>query len=217
MDPQSTLRQGRGVLRPLAAAALLLAAAFLAGLAWFAATLPRQPADLPAETTDAVVVVTGGSGRIAAGLRLLEEKRAGKLFVSGVDRTAGMAELLKYTPRPEGLPEDLQCCVALGYLAGDTVGNAAETAAWMRDQGFRSLRLVTANYHMRRAVLEFRMAMPDLTILTYPVDPNGFPASSWWQSSGALGLVFNEYAKYLVTAAKYLAFEARRAIAGTAA
>ena len=204
-------------MRPLAAAALVLAAAFFAGFAWFATTLPREPRDLPAEATDAVVVVTGGSGRLAAGLQLLEAKRAAKLLVSGVDRATGMAELLKHTPRPEGLTEDLQCCVALGYLAGDTVGNAAETAAWMRDQGFRSLRLVTANYHMRRAALEFRMAMPDLSILTYPVEPSGISRDSWWQSRGTLGLMVTEYTKYLVTAAKYLAFEARRAIAGTVA
>lgn len=193
-------------------AALFAAAAFVAGLVWFAATLPQQPESLPVETTDAIVVVTGGSGRFPAGLRLLEEKRAPKLFVSGVDRTAGMTELLRNAPRSEGLTDELQCCVVLGYQAGDTVGNAAETASWMRDQGFRSLRLVTANYHVRRAALEFRMAMPDLSIQTFPIEPNGFSRELWWRSSGTLALIFNEYLKYLVTLAKYAAFESKRGL-----
>jgi uncharacterized SAM-binding protein YcdF (DUF218 family) len=201
-------------LRPFGRALLLLTLFLVAGFAWFIGTLPRQLEALPAGTTDAVVVVTGGSARFAAGLQLLQEKRAAKLFVSGVDRTVGLTELLRQAPRSDGVTEYVQCCIVLGYEAGDTVGNAAETAAWMRNQGFRSLRLVSSNYHIRRAVLEFRMAMPDLSILTYPVEPSHVSGAPWWHANGTPGLMLSEYAKYLVTAARYAAFEARRAVAG---
>ena len=212
--PGVSPRARRTTLIRVAAAAATLFVAIGAGFVWFAATLPEEPETLPTEKTDAVVVVTGSAGRLPAGLRLLQEKRAETLFISGVDRTAGLTELLR-TVTPNGPPLDpLQCCISLGYEASDTIGNAAETAAWMREQGYRSLRLVTANYHMRRAALEFRIAMPDLRILTYAVDPAA--RESWWRSNATFSLLASEYAKYLVTGLRYAGAQVWRLLTGEA-
>ncbi|MFQ5775674.1 MAG: YdcF family protein [Kiloniellaceae bacterium] len=184
----------RRLIRHLLALAGVCAAAWLLGLAWFAATLPAAVGDT-ARTTDAIVVLTGGSGRVHRGLELLADKRARKLFVSGVYRGVDVRELLRVSRQS---PEDLACCIALGYEADNTRGNAVETAAWMRAQGLRSLRLVTAAYHMPRSLLEFRRAMPDIEIVPHPVFPEHVRQRDWWRWPGSASLIVSEYAKYLV-------------------
>jgi len=169
-----------------------------AGLVWFGASLPTGVAD-PARRTDAIVVLTGGTGRLRQGFELLEQDRAEELFVSGVGRGVKVGELLLIDRLA---PPELACCVVLGYKAGDTHGNALETAAWMRTQGFTSLRLVTATYHMPRSLLEFREAMPGAEILPHPVFSRNFRQSDWWQWRGSALLLAKEYNKYLLAWAR---------------
>lgn len=100
-------------------------------------------------------------------------------------------------------PEEWECCIALGYEAGDTIGNAAETALWMRKEGFRSVRLVTANYHMPRSLLEFSHAMPGVTVIPHPVFPNSVKQDQWWRWPGTAHLIATEYTKYLAAAVRH--------------
>ena len=167
---------------------------WLAGLIWFAANLPTSVTD-PAQRTDAIVVLTGGTGRLRQGFELLARDRAQELFVSGVGRGVKVSELLVID---RIAPPELACCVVLGYKADDTHGNAVETAAWMRQQGFKSLRLVTATYHMPRSLLEFRAAMPHIDVLSHPVFSRNFHQSDWWQWPGSTILLAKEYNKYLL-------------------
>lgn len=171
-----------------------LALAWLAGLAWFADafTAPTEAIGTP---TDAIVVLTGGSGRIEEGLSLLRAGAAPRLFVSGVEPGVELPELLKRAHLAPG-PED--SAITLGHDAETTAANAAETAAWMREQKLHSLRLVTANYHMRRSLLEFRHAMPDVTIIPHPVFPEAVKQPRWWAWPGTLQLIAGEYTKYLL-------------------
>ncbi len=173
---------------------LSLAVLWLAGLLWFAAALPDRVSD-PKQKTDAIVVLTGGSGRLHQGLELLAGHSAAKLFVSGVYRGVDVEELLVISQQS---PEELQCCITLGYEADNTRGNATETAAWMSDQGFTSLRLVTATYHMPRSLLEFRRAMPTMEIAPHPVFSRHFKQAEWWLWPGSATLLATEYCKYLV-------------------
>jgi uncharacterized SAM-binding protein YcdF (DUF218 family) len=174
---------------------LLVLAACLAygvGIVGFAASIPKEVED-PDSTTDAIVVLTGGSLRLTAGFHLFTEHRAPLLFVSGVNREVELASL----PALVGADKDaLACCVTLGHAAGDTIGNAEETASWAGEHAIRSIRLVTAAYHMPRSLLEFRRLMPGVAILPHPVFPAGFDRDRWW-SSGSLSLVAAEYTKYL--------------------
>jgi uncharacterized SAM-binding protein YcdF (DUF218 family) len=172
----------------------LLLIAWLVGLLWFASSLPRRPSD-PDRRTDAIVVLTGGAGRLHQGLELLAQHKAQKLFVSGVYRGVEVEELLIISQQS---PEELQCCVVLGYDADNTRGNAIETANWMREQGFTSLRLVTATYHMPRSLLEFHRAMPEIEIVSHPILSKNFRQDDWWQWPGSTLLLATEYSKYLL-------------------
>ena len=200
-------RRRAGLVRALARVAvvlLLLGAAWLGGLVWFVGTIPREPPAADAlealERTDAIAVLTGGSGRLTAGLELLKAGVARKLFVSGVYESVDVRELLNLSQLS---PEAVECCVVLGYAADNTVGNAFETADWMEEQGYRSLRLVTANYHMRRSLLEFAMAAPEIAIVPHPVVPPNVPLDEWWMRRGTASLLMTEYSKFLVTLLRY--------------
>ncbi len=175
----------------------LLCAALVAwvwGLFRFADTLPRSIAD--GEThTDAIVVLTGGSGRLAAGLVLLAEDRARKLFVSGVYRGVDVEQLLEISRQT---PEELRCCIEIGHVADSTAGNAAETAAWMKRNDFHSLRVVTSGYHLPRSLLEFRHALPEVRLLPHPVFAEHVKRDRWWSWPGTARLIVGEYSKYLV-------------------
>jgi uncharacterized SAM-binding protein YcdF (DUF218 family) len=188
-------RRRRGLLY-LTIATSTFALLWCVGLLVFASSMP-EAVDQPRARTDAIVVLTGGSGRLGQGLQLLAEKRARKLFVSGVYRGIDVAALLQMSQHS---PEELECCVFIGYEADDTRGNAAETAAWIRDQKLLSLRLVTATYHMPRSLLEFRRAMPTVEIIAHPVFPESFKRADWWLWPGSASLVISEYFKYLIAA-----------------
>ena len=187
----------------LIAGALALAVAWLVGLFWYAADVPRSsPTGADAErATDAIVVLTGGSNRLRTGLELLAAGRAKKLFVSGVYDGVEVQELLKLSRHS---PTEMECCITWGYSADSTIGNAYETSDWMRDQGFRSLRLVTANYHMRRSLLELSMAMPDVDLVPHPVVAPTVHLDDWWMWPGTANLLINEYNKLLVAGARWM-------------
>lgn len=191
-----TPHRQRGVRAWLRLLALLLAVpglGYVVGLIWFAESIPRDAGDDGA-ATDAIVVLTGGVARVRTGIELLSQSRARKLFVSGVYRGVDVQELLR-TQRQA--PEALECCIVLGYSAESTMGNAAETKAWMDKEGYRSIRLVTATYHMPRSLIEFRRAMPDSRIVAHPVAPDAFRREAWWAWPGTLRLVIGEYHKLI--------------------
>ena len=176
---------------------LLAFLAWLGGLIYFATMIPSSVAD-PDRVTDGIVVLTGGSDRLREGLRLLAEGKAKRLLISGVSREAALPDLLNAAGAPVGLSQPLiDCCIAIGYRAGNTAGNASETAEWAAANGLRSLRLVTADYHMPRSLLEFLHAMPGVLIVPHPVFPAQVKSDEWWLWPGTASLVVSEYHKYL--------------------
>jgi uncharacterized SAM-binding protein YcdF (DUF218 family) len=194
----SRRRRPRRVRHGAALAALVLAALLAGGLVWFVQLIPGAVAD-PDSVTDAIVVLTGGSRRVENGLHLLSAGKAKELFVSGVHPGVEITDLL----RASGLaPERVACCIVLGHSAESTLGNALETAAFMRANDFHSLRLVTASYHMPRSLLEFARAMPGIAIVPNPVFPAIVGDGRWWARPASLALVAGEYVKYLVALAR---------------
>jgi uncharacterized SAM-binding protein YcdF (DUF218 family) len=191
----SGARPSFGRLAGLAAALLgvTLAGAWLGGLAWFTRAIPQSVADTDT-VTDAIVVLTGGSLRVPRGLALLADGKAKKLFISGVYQGVDVAELLHLSRQS---PDRVACCIVLGHAADNTRGNALETEAFMREEDFHSLRLVTASYHMPRSLLEFHRAMPNVAIIVNPVFPQTVKRR-WWAWPGTFSLIVNEYDKYLV-------------------
>jgi uncharacterized SAM-binding protein YcdF (DUF218 family) len=189
-------RRSRRRLRAFVRIVLIALAIWLGGLVYFTTLIPDRVADGEA-TTDAIVVLTGGGDRVKAGLQLLVAGKAQRLLISGVHRGTSLADLLQAAGEPDGLtPELVQCCISMGYFAGNTAENARETAEWTAAAGFRSLRLVTADYHMPRSLLEFRHALPAVVVIPHPVFPAEVRRVQWWR------LVVSEYHKYVATVAR---------------
>jgi uncharacterized SAM-binding protein YcdF (DUF218 family) len=196
---ETELRRRRWV-RRLLALFLVLLLIWVIGLIAFVTRIPRN-SDTELAATDAAVVLTGGSDRLEAGLELLAAGHAKKLLISGVNKDVDIATLLASLEPdevPKLTPETIACCIALGYSAEDTRGNALETANWMRQQRFKSIRLITAAYHMPRSMLEFHRAMPGVQVLPYPVFPRQVRQEGWWRWPGTTNLLVREYNKYLV-------------------
>ncbi len=147
------------------------------------------------EATDAIVVLTGGSERVTTALDLLESGNGKKLFISGVHKKLSLDNLLG----TQFVPQNLRtCCIVLGYRARSTIGNAEETRDWLKAEGYTSIRLVTANYHMPRSLLLFKKAMPDIEIVPHPVTPNSVKLQQWWFYPGTINLIATEYCKFLI-------------------
>lgn len=171
-----------------------------AGFVYYVNTLDDTAKDRALQPLDAIVVLTGGSERIGTGISLLQQGLGKKLFISGVGHGVDRAKLMAGQTLS---PERQACCVVLGYLAGNTFGNAVETLIWINQQNYHSFRLVTANYHMLRSLLEFRILDPAVTIVPYPVAPTRVMVSDWWNRPGTAKLLMIEYNKLLFTAARY--------------
>ena len=163
-----------------AVSAILLV--YLLGYALFAVLLPRPADDRP---TDAIIVLTGGAKRIERGLGLMERKLAKRMLVSGVARTVRPEELAAQYRADEAL---FRCCVDLGRESVDTRSNAEEVARWMERHKFRTMRLVTTDWHMPRARFELsRRLGGDVEVIGDAVESNP-----------SFGQLFTEYNKYLL-------------------
>jgi len=129
--------------------------AWALGFLWFAAFLPQPAGEV---RTDAVIVPTGAAGRIAQGLAVLDAGLADRMLVSGVAPEVRPGEFAAEFGVSE---KRMECCVDLGFAAVDTRGNASEIAAWVEANDIASLRLVTTDWHMRRAASELGRTLPD--------------------------------------------------------
>ena len=191
-----SLAQTKMAAKSLLIVLLLGCALFMAGLQPFVLTLPK-PAPLANGATDGIVVITGGQQRLADGFDLLQSGAGKALLVSGVGQgvsKAILADELNLDPRETAL---LDCCVTLEFQAGDTRGNAVAAGKWAQINGFRSLRLVTANYHMPRAKAIFTRKLPDIALSYWPVSPDDLDLDIWWKTPPIIRLLAREYAKYL--------------------
>jgi uncharacterized SAM-binding protein YcdF (DUF218 family) len=152
------------------------------GFAWFALLLPQPHGD---EKTDAIVVLTGSAGRIDRGLALLRRQQSEQMLVSGVDRDVKPREFAHAYRVPADL---MACCVTLGREAIDTRSNAIETSRWLARRHYRSVRIITADWHMRRSRYELsRQLEAPIRIIPDAV-----------RSSPSLTVLLREYHKYLL-------------------
>ena len=201
---------GRRILHAM----LLVLVVWLGGFLAFAAAIPPTVRN-PDQPVDAIVVLTGGDVRLAEGFALLDKGLAKKMLISGVSNGVDMPALLQTlngTPQPTQAV--LDCCVTLGYDARSTEGNARESLRWLGENSFTTIRLVTANYHMNRSLLEFRRVMPQITIIANPVFPKQMQDPYWFAHPGTVFLLFNEYHKYMAAAARAKISDAGASIAG---
>jgi uncharacterized SAM-binding protein YcdF (DUF218 family) len=161
--------------------ALLL---YLLSFILFTVTLGK-PAAKDAAPTDAIVVLTGGPGRIEHAVAALKARGGKRLLVSGTDPAVTKKDLIR---RLGGYGPLINCCVDLGSESFDTRSNAEEASRWLAKHRYRSFRLVTSDWHMRRARYDFRGVLGD----KYQLVPDAVRTEPNFMT------LFGEYNKYVL-------------------
>ena len=186
-------------LKAISFAAIIGVTAFAGGFGWFANSVsnlvtPRNP-----QTADAIIVLTGGQSRLSAGLDLLKSGKGKRLLISGVHPAAGRDDLRAATGADKSL---FTCCVDIDHAALDTIGNAEESAKWVRTHDYNRVLLVTNNYHMPRSLLEVGRLLDREELAPYPVVNSKLDNGGWIVQPDVLRVLFTEYNKYLVAWAR---------------
>jgi uncharacterized SAM-binding protein YcdF (DUF218 family) len=187
------------MMQVLRIAALVILVALVAGFAVFAEHTTRRVPPDPLPRADGVVALTGAGGaRLATAMALLEQGAASRLLITGVNPTTTDEDVRRIA---NGSQEKFDCCVDLDRAARTTVGNAREAAAWARERGYRSLILVTSDFHMPRSLLELERAegMSEVEIMPYPVRADS--GRPWWRDLTASRRLATEYVKFLAALA----------------
>jgi uncharacterized SAM-binding protein YcdF (DUF218 family) len=193
--PPSMLLRGIGWVTAVVCAAVALA--FTLGFLWFTSWVPSSEITLTG-TTDGIVVLTGDSARISEAIELLANRRGKRLLISGANRGTTAAEISRLNPE---FTRWIQCCVDFDR-ALNTLGNAIETRRWAERRRFRSLTVVTSDYHMPRAMVEIAHQLPNTRLVAFPVMSERLRAEHWWTSGPAMRLLLSEYVKYVIVRAR---------------
>ncbi len=168
---------------------------WLLGFCLFVITLPNAPNDM-AQSTDAIVVLTGGKGRVELGFSLFNAGLGKRLLISGVYPGVKAHTLAAKQKVPTHLTQRLSEA-ELEYIAQNTAENAIETAKWVNTHGIKSIRLVTGDYHVQRSLIEFEKLLPAVSVIAHPVQ---MPGRSLFKSTR---LLWNEYIKLTFVSLKY--------------
>ena len=203
-SPKVPIGARRGWLRVSLVAALAIV--FVGAAVGFVGFIsPLRGAEVkPAGKADGIVVLTGGSSRVSDAMELLAGGYGKRLLISGVHPTNAASDISRSLP-DNSLPDNqtpdnltlLSCCVDLDRSAVNTRSNAAETRRWAHERGFKSLIVVTSNYHMPRAIVELSHAMPDIALIPYAVVGDKWRDEPWWTSGATVRLLLSEYVKYV--------------------
>lgn len=192
MSPSSRLSQ----LLHVMASGVIVIGLFLSLLQHFVLTLPRAPHSI--SEADGIVVTTGGQARVQAGLDLLRQDIAPHLLLTGVGEGITKQMIASSLQLSEADQEVLTCCVDLDFQALDTPGNAIAAKSWADRHDIHSYLLVTSDYHMPRAMLEFKTQMPDHIIISYPIRAPDLAQKSWYHDWQSLRLYSREFIKYMI-------------------
>ncbi|WP_425547929.1 YdcF family protein [Bartonella acomydis] len=151
---------------PTALALLLIVLLFCIGFVIFSEKTERLQPPNPLPKADAIIVLTGGENRIETGLNLLQKKLGSRLLISGVNTTTNLKSFMH---SPHITPQLFTCCVDLGHKATNTKENAEESASWIKKHHYKTVYIVTHDYHMWRSMRELKYLMPNIHFIAYPV------------------------------------------------
>ena len=154
-----------------------------------------------------IVILTGGSNRIRDGLKIIKNLESSaiintKLLISGTGKGFTISNVKKLLPKNKSLNIFLKCCIELDNKSKNTHSNAIETLKWAKKNNIKTFILITSNYHMPRAALEFKAQMPNFEIITHPITPKKHDISNWMHSFETFSLIFIEYSKFLIAISK---------------
>jgi uncharacterized SAM-binding protein YcdF (DUF218 family) len=193
--PPSVLLRGIGW--ATVSVCVVVALAFTLGFLWFTSRVPSSEITLTG-ATDGIVVLTGDSARISEAIELLADRRGKRLLISGANRGTTAAEISRLNP---DFTRWIQCCVDFDR-ALNTLGNAIETRRWAERRRFRSLTVVTSDYHMPRALAEIAHQLPNTRLVAFPVMSERLRTDHWGASGPAMRLLLTEYVKYIMARAR---------------
>lgn len=165
------------------------------GFMYFISLVPITQTDTGKEVTDAAIVLTGGKKRIQEGFNILKSKKSRKLLITGVSRDVRNKDVIVLYGNLDYLSSSK---VSIGREAENTSGNAIEAKKWVEENNIKTIRLITANYHMTRSMMEFKHALPEVNIIAHPVFPKAFKINKLWNHPGSAYLLFKEYNKTLI-------------------
>ncbi len=168
--------------------------ALLGGFWVFLERLDRAELPVPPRA-DAIVVLTGGPDRISDAADLLAAGNGRRMLISGVNAGVTLEQVARQVNVQRAM---FDCCVDMDYDARNTLGNATEARRWAQANGYRSLIVVTSSYHMPRAMIEFRSAMPGVAMYPYSVVSERLNVDAWWRNAPIARLVLMEYGKFLI-------------------
>lgn len=183
--------------RTLLSVLLFIMIVWCAGLIYFGYSINHYHNDINTHT-DAIITLTGGRNRIIEAVKLLNSGKADFLFISGVDKHTSLRSIQK----TQKIKTSMLHRIDIGHMATNTETNAEEAQIWISNKHVASVRLVTSNYHMARAVLEFKHLMPELDIIPHPVYSERIE-KKWWTSWQTFSLIFKEYNKLVFKLVKY--------------
>ena len=177
------------------AALLIVLMIWTVGLLAFSARIEAFTPTTEPPVSDGIVALTGVStDRIREAMKLLEEGKARRMLVSGVNHQATRDDIRGVAKATRRIYD---CCVDLGFQATDTLGNAKEIAAWVKARNYSSLIVVTSDYHMPRSLMELRAALPHVVLTPYAVRTTELDAKHWWLTAESARRMIKEYNKYL--------------------
>lgn len=186
-------RLARTLLRLVGFAVIAATVAFFGGfLIFYQHVATMRPPENP--KADAIVVLTGGYQRVDQGVLLLANGSGRRLLISGVNPATTGNQIRLLTRSPSDL---FSCCVDIGHDALDTAGNARETARWIKAHDFRTVLLVTNNYHMPRSLAEIRRADDHSVFIAYPVEA-GLSLGDLAANPLLIRTLASEYVKFLL-------------------
>lgn len=154
------------------------------------------PTTLPSNT-QAIIVLTGGSERIHIALEILKKNPNLSLLISGVPPYVSLKNITEHNA--PNFPAALLKNITLGTRAHSTIGNAIEANQWIKEHNFHHIILVTSNYHMKRALLEFKQNIPEITYIAYPVQPNALQHPF---KLSTISVLLHEYIKFILASLK---------------
>src|SRR5690348_14759329 len=192
-SPNATLRAPHRRVRAMIVLPLVFSAAIALGFIAFLSQL-RNAETKPERPADGIVVLTGGSSRVSDAMELLAAGYGKRLLISGVHPSSTASDISRSVQESQAL---FRCCVDLDRSAVSTRSNASETRRWAHERGFKSLIVVTSNYHMPRAIVELSHAMPDIALIPYAVVGEKWRDDPWWENGATFRLVLSEYVKYI--------------------
>jgi uncharacterized SAM-binding protein YcdF (DUF218 family) len=172
---------------------------------------PRDTGRASWQEVDVIVALAGGRGRIAYAAKLWDEARLVRegrappvLYLSGVGPRVEIDSLKDQGISPETLSHLNQDSVVLERVSENTFENAQIFSSFAKQQAWKKIVVVTAPYHMKRALYVLDESLDSsFTLYSYPSPVELFHEDEWRRSVDGLFVTFLEYIKWVIYRALY--------------